>query len=96
MGRWKLHVARYNGIAWTPDPPGWPIILPLYKPELYDLENDPDESYDTAADNPQVVADIRARIEAILPIFPDQVRTAWRDTNSNAVDFAPAGALPAK
>ncbi len=96
MGRWKLHVARYNGIAWTPDPPGGRLNLPLYKPELYDLENDPDESYDTAADNPQVVADIRARIEAILPTFPDQVRTAWRDTLSNAVDLTPSGALPAK
>ncbi|MEP6535059.1 MAG: sulfatase [Bryobacteraceae bacterium] len=96
LGRWKLHVARYNGIAWTPDPPGGRINLPLFRPELYDLQNDPDESYDLAADNPQIVADIRARMESLLPSFPDQVRAAWRDTFANSVNFNPAGALPSK
>ena len=49
MGEWKLHVSRYNDFAFNPDPPGGRINLPLPTPELYNLELDPDESYDVAA-----------------------------------------------
>ena len=95
LGRWKLHVSRYNSVAWTPDPPGGRLNLPL-RPELYDLEADPEESYDIAASNPKVVGDIRARMEASLASFPDQVRSAWFDTMRTPVDDTPSGALPVR
>ncbi len=96
LGRWKLHVSRYNSVVWTPDPPGGRLNLPLSKPELYDLEADPEESYDVSGCNPQVVADIRARMEASLASFPDPVRNAWLDTMRTPVDDTPVGALPVR
>ena len=95
LGNWKLHVARYNSIVWGPTPAGGRLNLPLPKPELYDLESDPSESYDLADANPQIVATIQGRIEALLPTFPDQVRKAWQRTQSLKVEDTPAGALPA-
>ena len=94
LGRWKLHVARPNAPPWTPEPKVGYFNLPLPRPELYDLEADADESYDVAGDNPQIVADIRARMEALIDTFPDQVRTAWRYTLSRAVEDTNAGQWP--
>jgi arylsulfatase len=93
LGDWKLHVSRYNDFPWSPDPIGGRINLPLPNPELYNLEADPDESYDVAADNPQIVAKIQAGIQRLLPTFPSDVMSAWKATmslQSSALD----GALP--
>lgn len=95
MGRWKLHLSRYNTAAWMPAPPGGRLNLPLPRPELYDLEADSEEVYDVAADNPQVVAEIRQRVDRLLETFPAQVRDAWRDTMRLPVEDTPAGAPPA-
>lgn len=93
FGPWKLHVARYNDFAWNPDPPGGRINLPLTPPELYNLEQDPDESYDVAADFPDIVTDLQNRIVRALPTFPSGVAYAWKTTmglKSTGVD----GGLP--
>ena len=95
LGRWKLHVSRQNTPPWTPEPKVGRMNLPLPRPELYDLEADPDESYDVAGDNPQIVADIRARMEALIATFPEQVTTAWRYTMGLAVEETWSGARPA-
>ena len=94
LGRWKLHVTRYNTRAWSPAPAGGKVNLPLPKPELYDLEKDPQESYDCAALHPDVVADIRARITRMLPGFPQAVTDAWQDTMRRQVQDAPDDGLP--
>jgi arylsulfatase A len=94
MGPWKLHVSRYNDFAWSPDPVGGRINLPLPSPELYNLEEDQDESFDVAADNPQVVTQIMAGIQRLLPTFPPQVMSSWNATmalQSSGFD----GGLPA-
>ncbi len=95
LGPWKLHVARYSGAPWEPDPTGSRQNLPLMFPELYNLEHDPDESYDVAADNPQIVAQIQQRIQQLLPTFPSPVMDAWQATMSHKVVPTPEGALPA-
>jgi arylsulfatase A len=93
-GKWKLHVARYNSKAFEPGPPEGRMNLPLRRPELYDIENDPEESYDAAVDNPAVVERIRTRINEMLQSFPDTVRACWRDTMTTPVADTPADALP--
>jgi arylsulfatase len=93
-GPWKLHLARYNSPPWTPLPAAGRVNLPLGKPELYNLDLDPEEAYDVAPSNPQIVAELRAGVESLIPTFPDQVQTAWRDTINTPVWGVPAGALP--
>ncbi len=93
LGDWKLHVSRYNDFPWSPDPVGGRLNLPLPTPELYNLAEDPDESYDVAADNPDIVAKIQAGIQRLLPTFPAQVMTTWKATMSLPA-FALDGALP--
>ncbi len=82
LGVWKLHVARSNEYPWSPDPVAARLNLPLPVPELYNLEQDPDESYNVAAENPNIVADIRARILKMLPTFPSAVMDSWNATMS--------------
>ena len=94
LGKYKLHVARYNSIAYNPAPPGGRVNLPLKSPELYDLIGDPDESYDVAAQHPEVVADIQARIERLMRGFPENIRKAYADTKAITTGTFATGAVP--
>ena len=92
---WKLHIARHNTAAFTPAPPGGRINFLLPRPELYNLANDPDESYDVAADNPQIVAQIEARIAEMIKGFPEQVGKAYAEAQALKVNpNTPAGSYP--
>ncbi len=94
-GKWKLHVSRYNSASWGPDPPGGRMNLPLLQPELYNVEMDPEESYDLAGDHPDIVASIRSQMAAAIPTFPAQVQNAWNATINQPVQATWDGALPA-
>ena len=93
MGRWKLHMSRYNTFPWSPAPAAGRFNLPL-KPELYDVESDPGESYDTANQYPQIATAIRARVDQLRPGFPSQVQDAWNDTFARQVVHTVSGQLP--
>ena len=93
-GRFKLHIARYNTQLYGPQPTTGRINLPLKPAELYDLDVDPEESYDVAAKYPDVVTDLKARIERQLQTFPDNVKKAFADTFVREVIPGNAGALP--
>jgi len=93
-GPWKLHLARYNSYAWTPDPPDGRWNLPLVHPELYHIDNDPGENYDRAPEKPQLIADLKKRTEEIIQSLPDEARRAWRDTLAVRVQETPVGGLP--
>ena len=94
LGRWKLHVARHNAPAYTPEPKVGLMNLRLVYPELYDMETDSGESADASGDNPGIVADIVARINSLLPSLPQQVRNAWADTQRRPVNPNTPGAWP--
>lgn len=90
---WKLHIARHNSAAYTMAPAVGRHSYLLPKPELYNLANDPDESYDVSAENPQVVAQIQEKIAAMLPGFPEAVQKAWAATRARPADpNTPTGA----
>ena len=93
-GPWKLHLSRHNAYAWTLEPGGGRFNLPLAQPELYHIDEDPGESYDRAPNRQQLVNELKGQAEALLLTLPDQVRNAWRDTQSHRVQFTPVGALP--
>jgi hypothetical protein len=94
MGRWKLHLSRYNTKAWSPLPSGGRVNLPLPRPELYDVVSDPQESYDCAEAHPDVVEQIRTRVEQLINTFPYGIIDAWRYTQSLKVLDAPVDGLP--
>jgi hypothetical protein len=73
--RWKLHVARWNYPRYVAST-GPQRNLVLARPELYDTTVDSGESYDVAADHPEVVKQIRAQIVNALRGFPDEIRQA--------------------
>jgi arylsulfatase A len=95
-GKWKLHFARFNNMAFNPPPAGGRVNLPLHPPELYDLELDPAESYNVAPANPSIVAEIRQRVDRLRETFPDEVKQAWAKTQAIETQPIPAGALPRK
>jgi arylsulfatase A len=92
---WKLHIARHNTGAYMPAPPGGRHSFVLPRPELYDLARDPDESYDLAAQNPEVVAEMMRQIEVLLKSFPQPVQNAWAESHNRPVNpNTPTGAYP--
>lgn len=94
LGRYKLHVARYNSMAYSPPPAKGRVNLPLKSPELYDLLTDPDESYDIASERPQVVKEIQTRMERLIAGFPENIRKAWEETMARSTGNAATGAVP--
>jgi arylsulfatase len=92
--QWKLHFARYNSLAYSPAPAAGRFNLVLKNPELYDLENDANESYDVAPEHPEIVAQMRARVEKLVEGFPEPVRKAYAETKDRAVVDTPVGAVP--
>ncbi len=92
--QWKLHIARYNTAKWSPAPAVGMVNLPLSSPELYDLVNDPDESYDVAPEHPQIVKQILGRIEPLMKTFPQHIQQAYAETKARKPASTPIGALP--
>ena len=92
---WKLHVARHNSSTYSAPPAGGRHNYVLPRPELYNLALDPEESYDVAPSHPEIVAQIQARISALLAGFPDPVKQAYAESKARQVSPAtPIGARP--
>jgi arylsulfatase len=94
LGKWKLHFARRNDFIYSPSPVGGVKTLPLNPPELYNLELDPDESYDVAPENPQVTQDLLRRTETMLAGFPREVRDARAKVLATPTGPSEPGRLP--
>ena len=94
VGNWKLHVTRFNTWAFTPDPVGGRLNLPLPNPELYNVSTDKDESHDRSGRNMELVASIRARMDQLILTFPQGIVQAWTDTLGYKVQQTSVGALP--
>jgi arylsulfatase len=92
---WKLHVARHNSSTYSAAPAGGRHNYVLPRPELYNLEDDPEESYDVAPSHTEIVAQIQGRIEQLLSGFPEPVKQAYAESKARKVDPAtPVGARP--
>jgi arylsulfatase len=94
LGDWKLHVTRFNTPAFQQPPACGKIDLPLPAPEMYDVVADPDESHDRADRNPGTVAQIRARMDALIQTFPPDIQNAWTTALSQQVQGTPSGSYP--
>jgi arylsulfatase A-like enzyme len=97
-GPWKLHIARYNHVAYSPAPAAGHVNLPI-RPELYHVVRDPDESYDVAAGHPEIVRDLQGRIDRLMKDFPEEAQKAYAETRARPLSGSSAGAVaraPAK
>jgi arylsulfatase len=91
---WKLHIARYNMVRWSPAPKEGMVNLRLPAPELYHLPNDPDESYDVAARHPEVVNEITDYMTRAVNGFPVEVREAFAQAKARQPGWSATGAVP--
>jgi arylsulfatase A len=92
---WKLHVARYNTAPYVPAPPGGVKNYILPHPELYNLSNDPNESYDIADQHPDVVEKMEGLIAEMIKTFPQPVQEAYAESKTRKADpTTPTGAWP--
>jgi arylsulfatase A-like enzyme len=94
IGPWKLHVSRFNIPAFSPQPAGGLVNLPLPSPELYNVVSDPDETHERAARNPDVVADLQGRMARLIQTFSGDALNSWHDTLRRKVGPTPVGAWP--
>ncbi len=84
LRNWKLHIARCNALPWVEPPPEGRLNFPLAKPELYDIESDPEEGYECSDAHPEVVKEIQDAIQKALLSFPSDVHSAWSQTQARA------------
>ncbi len=93
--QWKLHIARENTPMFMPAPSQGRITYTLRNPELYNLVDDPKESYDCASKYPEVVATIQQSIQEQLATLPEVVKQAYRTTQQHlSTPSMPADSLP--
>jgi arylsulfatase len=95
--KWKLRVAQgIKGEIYINDRiTGANASAWLERAELYNLEVDPAESYDVARLHPEVVNELMADLERIMPTFPQDVVAAYDTLRQNKGDIStPPGASP--
>jgi arylsulfatase len=67
----------------------------LQHPELYDLAEDPEESYDVAHLYPDLVAELQKDLDSMMTTFPPNVVAAYSTLRQHKGDAStPAGAAP--
>src|SRR5579883_297429 len=90
---WKLWFANYNRDYYNPGVERHNYFL--YRPELYNLDDDPAESYCVAYRNPAIVASIMNQVESMMHTFPQHVQDMYRETKSRVGSaFTPIAAYP--
>jgi len=94
-GSWKLRVAQSDGQIYINDAPGSSTNYLLPKPELYNLETDPAESYEVAKKYPEIVRQLLAQLEEEIPTFPPEVQQAYAALQKKVASVVtPPGAAP--
>lgn len=92
-GKWKAHFSRYNNVTYSPAPAGGRKNIRLRNPELYDVVADPDESFDVAAENPQILNRIVARVDELIKGFPEAIQKQYETQKAGPLSPSPAGAV---
>lgn len=92
-GNWKVHFSRYNNVTYSPAPAGGRKNIRLKNPELYNLAKDPDESFDVATENPEVLKRIIARVDELIKGFPDEIQKQYETQKNGPLSPSPAGAV---
>jgi arylsulfatase len=90
--QWKLHVARPNIPSYLPRPAEGFVEYQLRHPELYHVVDDPKESYDVAAEYPQIVDQIKRSIAEQMATMPQVVKQHYEAAAQHVSNpYMPAG-----
>lgn len=92
--QWKLHLARYDQESYSEISGHRQTNYVLRSPELYNIYQDPDESYDVAPLHPDIVARIANRTTELLAGFPPEIQQAWTETKNRVNVETRIGARP--
>lgn len=94
-GAWKLRIAQSDGEIYINDhTSGWNNFA-LPKPELYNLEKDPSESYDVSKKYPEIVQQLLTQLNQAIATFPEKTRAAYIELKKNVASVVtPPGAAP--
>ena len=96
-GEWKLRVAQAsNGEIYLNDSTtGASQSAWLERPELYNLDSDPSESYDISNLHPEIVAELMQNLDEQIESFPAEVVSAYASLKQRRGDIStPPGATP--
>jgi arylsulfatase A len=94
-GGWKLRVAQNDGEIYVNDHTMGRNNYLLAKPELYNVDRDPCESYDVAKKNPEIVAHLQAELAREVATFPPPVQTEHIELAKRLASVVtPPGAAP--
>ena len=98
LDNWKLRFSQYTRDVYVLGSEAGDNLW-LLQPELYDLDVDPGESYDVAAEHPDLVRQILTQVDTVMATFPDHVQEVWkklRESPEPALGPAGAAARPLK
>lgn len=93
-GDWKVRFAQINGEMYFNDYTGGHKSFWLPRPELYNVKNDPAESYDVANAHPDIIKDIFEDLDAQMKTMPEPVIQAFAQLRQNVAKPTPPGASP--
>jgi arylsulfatase len=82
-GKWKLRFAQLTGEIYINDYTAGHESFWLPRPELYDLDADPGESYDVADLHPDVVREITEEVMAQIQTMPSDIQKAFAKLQKN-------------
>src|SRR5262249_12405877 len=94
LGPWKMHIARYNVPMFMPEPEAGRQNLPLPRPELYNVVQDPEEGYDRSTRNRAVIIDLQNRTDRLMKTFPTGIYQAYVDAMKRPVENTQVDAPP--
>jgi arylsulfatase A len=93
-GDWKLQMARFAGIGYDDGLGIGGANIYLGRPELYNLADEPTESYEVGKKNPDVIAEIQRRVERLMEGFPANIRQNWTETKNRVATPRNIGEAP--
>jgi arylsulfatase A len=94
-GKWKVRVAQWTKETYMLGRDAGENLA-LVKPELYDLDNDPGESYDMADRHPEIVKAITATLDGQIATFPEHVVTTYNKMKSSPAHVSTPAGSPAR
>lgn len=94
-GAWKLRIAQSNGEIYINDHTLGRENYLLPKPELYQLERDPCESYDVAKKYPEIVQHLQDELKREVPTLPAATQAEYAALQKRVASVVtPPGAAP--